>query len=150
MKYFFLFVCFILSLNQSVLAQFDNFNFSTSPTEVYENKTFTLTVELIQGEQAEQAVLFYRLFGTSEFLPIDMMIQGNKLISQFEAQNVIAPSIECYVRTVDKSGTENIFPARALETMNFIRIDVRKKNETDSDIITVSYTHLTLPTIYSV
>jgi len=135
MKYFFLFVCFILSLNQSVLAQFDNFNFSTSPTEVYENKTFTLTVELIQGEQVEQAVLFYRLFGTSEFLPIDMMIQGNKLISQFEAQNVIAPSIECYVRTVDKSGTENIFPARALETMNFIRIDVRKKNETDSDII---------------
>jgi len=135
MKYFFLFVCFILTLNHSVLAQFDNFNFNTSPNEVYENKTFTLTVELIQGEQVEQAVLFYRVFGTGEFLPMDMMIQGNKLISQFEAQNVIAPSIECYVRIVDKSGTENIFPSRALETMNFIRIDVRKKIETDGDII---------------
>lgn len=140
MKFYFSIVCFVFLMNQVGFAQFDNFNFSTNPSDVYENSPFTLSIELLHGEQVEQAILFYRLFGTSEFLPVDMIIQGNRLSSQFEAKNVIPPSIECYIKTINVSGIENIYPSLALETKNFIRIDVRKKVEQSAEIIILNPT----------
>lgn len=129
----FLFI-FLLSYKLSN-AQFDNFNFSAFPTEIYENDPFTISIELLDGEQAEQAVLFYRSFGTSQFLSADMIIQGNKLISQIDGKNVTPPSIEFYFKILNTSGSEKTYPALALETMNFIKVDVRKKIIQTEDII---------------
>lgn len=140
MKYLLSFASFVLLFYQIGFAQFDNFNFSTNPSKVYENTAFTLSVELLQGEQVEQAVLFYRLFGTSEFLPIEMIIKGNTLIGHFEAKNLIPPSIECFIKTINVSGIENIYPTLALETMNFIRIDVKKKIDQSGEIIILNPT----------
>lgn len=140
MKHPLLVVSFVFLLNLVGLAQFHNFNFSTNPPEVFENNAFTLSVELLQGESIKQAVLFYRLFGTSEFLPIEMIIKGNTLTGHFEAKNVIPPSIEFYIKTINVSGIENIYPTLALETKNFIKIDVRTKVEQSSRIIMLNPT----------
>ena len=101
MKKLLFFVCSIFLFNQIVFAQFDNFNFATIPEEVLENSAFNLSIELLDGEQVEQAVLFYRAFGTSEFLPLDMIIQGNRLLAEFNKEIVIPPSIECYIKIIN-------------------------------------------------
>ncbi len=138
MKKLLFFVCSIFLFNQIVIAQFDNFNFATIPEEVLENSAFNLSIELLDGEQVEQAVLFYRAFGTSKFLPLDMIIQGNRLLAEFNKENVIPPSIECYIKIINSSGIEKFYPSFALETMNFIRIEVRQKIEQTGDIILLS------------
>lgn len=138
MKYLIRIFFIFLIFNYVVNAQFDDIKISTNPSEIFENTPFTLSIEILDGEQIEQAVLFYRNFGMSEFSSIDLMVQGNRLIGQFDEKIVTPPSIECYVKLVNNLGVEKIYPSMALQTMNFIRIEIKKKILPTGDIIILS------------
>jgi hypothetical protein len=135
MKFFIslLFTFFGLTIN--IKAQFDNVRVSTFPAEIFENSSFTIAAELLDGEQVAQAVLFYRSFGTTEFSSVDMIIQGNKLIAEIEGKNVFSPSVECYIKIINVNGVEKSYPDLATTTNNFIRIDVKKQLVTKTDLI---------------
>lgn len=140
MRDFFFFIVLSLLIVQNNHAQYDNLKFYTVPEDVVEGYAFNLHIELLDGEQVNKAVLFYRVFGASEFLPLDLIIQGNSLIAEFGKNSVISPSIECYIYTVNASGTEKLYPTSALQTMNLLKIEVRKKNLLNEDIIILSPT----------
>ncbi|MCX7611548.1 MAG: hypothetical protein N2043_08190 [Ignavibacterium sp.] len=133
---------FILSLTCIIVvkAQFNDIKISTNPEDVVENYSFTLSIELLDGEQPVQAIIFYRTFGDIEFTSFDMTIQGNKLVAQFEPSKVISPLIECYVNVINSQGVQKIYPSAVLETKNFIRINVNKKISSVQEIIILSPT----------
>lgn len=133
---------FILSLACIIVlkAQFNDIKISTNPEDVVENYSFTLSVELLDGEQPVQATIFYRTFGDLEFSSFDMIIQGNKLVAQFEPSKVISPFIECYVNVINSQGVQKIYPSAALETKIFIRVNLNKKILSVQEIIILSPT----------
>lgn len=140
MKSIFFVIYFVFTFNKVVLAQFDNFTYSTTPLEIIENKPFNITIELNDGEHPKQAILFYRVFGTSQFLTTEMSVQGNRMFTSIDAKNVIPPYIECYIKIINHLGIEKIYPSLATETNNFIRVKINKSQNSSDDIIILNPT----------
>ncbi len=126
---------FLFFFNQLLFGQFENFDYKTNPPEVFENQNFSLIIELLEFENVNQAVLFFRGFGEGDFISKEMIIQGNSLIVEIDGRDVKPPFIDCYVKGLTENGVEFTYPQKAFETKNFIRIDIKNKTEQSGELI---------------
>ncbi len=103
--------------------------------EIYENQPLTINLELIEHKEIQQAFLFYRTFGKSEFSVLEMRIQGNNISATIPSDYVLFPYIEYYIKILTIDGNVLNFPSMGLETGNFYKIDVMKRVKSDEKVI---------------
>lgn len=120
---------------------FSQQEFTTQPeiSEVYENQAVTIKLDVSQEYEVQQAFLYYRTFGKVELSVIDMNIQGNTISATIPPDYVVFPYIEYYIKILTTNGTVITYPFRG-EAGNFVRINVKKKEQINEQIIILSPT----------
>lgn len=124
----FLLVLILFSFN-TALSQPSDVISSVSTEKVYSNQPAKISAELYQSATIAQILLFYKAFGSSEFLTSEMLIVGNTASAIISAENVSVPFIEYYFNILMKDGTEQIYPAGAPFNANPFQLVVEEKYE---------------------
>lgn len=123
-----LFLLLLFSFNVATAQPSDVIS-SVSTEKVYANQPAKITAELYQSATVAQILLFYKAFGSSEFLSSEMLIVGNTASTIISADNVSVPFIEYYFNIIMKDGKEEIYPAGAPFNANPFQLIVEEKYE---------------------
>ncbi len=100
---------------------------SISSEKVYANQPAKITAALYQSANVSQIILYYKSFGSTEFLTSEMMIVGNSASSTISEEYVSLPFIEYYFRIIMRDGTEQVHPAGAPINANPLQLVVQEK-----------------------
>ncbi|MCR4416405.1 MAG: hypothetical protein NUV92_01480 [Ignavibacteria bacterium] len=106
--------------------------------EVFENQPIKISFEVVDNVEIQQAFLYYRTFGRVEVSVVEMNIQGRSISAIIPPDYVVFPYVEYYIKVLTTTGNVLSYPYRAVETGNFYRINVKKKEQTDETIILLS------------
>lgn len=132
--YFFLFYLFLVS---SLFAQRDLFQ-GIAYDSVYENKDLTINLDLIETTNIIQSYLFYRSFGKQTFSAVEMNNMGNRIVGTIPETYVTFPYIEYYIKLISSDGKEVLLPDGAPTQSNLYRINVKREETSDEEIIILS------------
>ncbi|MBM4175933.1 MAG: hypothetical protein FJ213_07145 [Ignavibacteria bacterium] len=100
---------------------------SVSSENVYANQPAKIIAQLYQSANVSQIILYYKSFGSSEYLTSEMMIVGNSASSTISGENVSLPFVEYYFRILMRDGTEQVHPAGAPINANPFQLLVQEK-----------------------
>lgn len=132
--YFFLFYLFLVS---SLFAQRDLFQ-EIAYDSVYENKDLTINIDLIETTNIIQSYLFYRSFGKQTFSAVEMNNMGSRIVGTIPGIHVTFPYIEYYIKLILSDGKEVLLPDGAPTQSNLYRINVKREETSDEEIIILS------------
>ncbi len=106
--------------------------------EIYENQPLQIQLNVIENFEIQQAFLYYRTFGRMEFSVIEMNIQGSIISATIPKDYVVFPYIEYYIKVLTTKGIVLNYPRNASETGNYFRVNVKKLESIDEQIIILS------------
>lgn len=134
-KFILTFALFIFS---STLHSQQEFIATEEILEVYENQPIRIKLDIIQDYEIQQAFLFYKTFGRTEFSVVDMNIQGNTISATIPSDYVLFPYVEYYIKVLTTKGVVLNYPFNVGKIGNYYRVNVKKKEEEDEKIIILS------------
>lgn len=137
-KYFSL-LAFSLLIIRLVFSQQE---FITQPEtqEIFENQPLQIKIDVSPDYEIQSAFLYYRTFGKLELSVIEMNIQGNTISATIPQDYVLFPYVEYYIKVLTTRGVVLNFPYQASETGNYFRVNVKKREQVDEQIIILSPT----------
>ena len=125
--------CFVFSL----FAQQEFINLEEQK-EIFENQPISIKLDIVNNVEVQQAFLYYRTFGRAELSVIEMNIQGRTISATISPDYVIFPYVEYYIKVLTTKGEVLNYPHKASELGNFYRINVKKKDQLDEQVIILS------------
>lgn len=138
-KYFLILFIFIINI-QSVLSQQEFLN-QPETLEIFENQPLQIRIDVSADHEIQQAFLYYRTFSKMELSVIEMNIQGNTVSATIPPDYVVFPYVEYYIKVLTTKGVVLNYPYRASETGNYFRVNVKKKEQIDEQVIVLSPTN---------
>lgn len=108
--------------------------------EIFENQPLQIKIDVSPDYEIQQAFLYYRTFGKLELSVIEMNIQGNTISATIPQDYVLFPYVEYYIKVLTTKGVVLNFPFQAPETGNYFRVNVRKREQINEQIIVLSPT----------
>ncbi|MFN4110974.1 MAG: hypothetical protein ACK4G1_01765, partial [Ignavibacteria bacterium] len=109
--------------------------------EIFENQPLQVRIDVSSEYEIQQAFLYYRTFSKIELSVIEMNIQGNTLSATIPPDYVVFPYVEYYIKVLTTKGVVLNYPYRASEAGNYFRVNVKKKEQVDEQVIVLSPTN---------
>jgi hypothetical protein len=117
----------LLAQNKQLFVKHDNAD---------ENQPLTVTIETPKNYSVTKALVFYRNPISSGYRQIEAMPQGNSFIATIPGKDVVAPSVEYYVKAILLDNSQVTFPEVA-PAQSPVSVTVKPKQQS-SEIIMIS------------
>ena len=130
-----LFVFILFAATVSTNAQVSNYFASVNVLEAKETKPMVIVGELYQSGNVARVLLFYKPFGASEYVEIEMNQSGTRLETVIPADQVSPPFIEYYLVAQTVNSKSEAFPVGAPENANPFQVSILPVSEKDQQIL---------------
>lgn len=108
--------------------------------EISENQPLRVSFDVSSDYEIQQAFLYYRTFSKMELSVIEMNIQGNNISATIPPDYVVFPYVEYFIKVLTTKGVVLNYPYRASEAGNYFRVNVKKREQVDEQVIILSPT----------
>ncbi len=128
----------IMILSSTLFAQASNYISNVRIGDAKEKTAIKIMADLTNYENISSLTLAYRPFGSTEFIRMDMIINGNTANATINEEYVLPPSLEYYIFISLKTGEPQTYPMGIEQGVTPLQITIQGVSQKDKEIIVLS------------